>query len=450
MFVRFTDVAAITCMAKRRLQLQRSTWLAVWLVAWLVSADAAVFHPVQVESLRYFTKPDSTQLVFDTSVPATDHQMVALRNPDRLIIDVAGGVLAGSLPQAPVNHPAVRGVRAGIRDREHLRLIVDLKKDVMARSRVVAEKSGGHQLVVELYGSGQAIPLDQTVPTHASTPPVAAAIPTTKASVLTRTVGAARPVAAKPSAPRREPSRQATAPVEPRDLVIAIDAGHGGDDPGAHGANGTDEKYVTLAIARRLADLVRQQPGMKPLLIRNGDYYVGLRQRIQKARKHKADLFVSIHADAYASDDARGSSVFTLSEKGATSEAAKWLAERENAADLSGVSLKGKDDVLASVLFDLSQTATQEASQELAQRVLRELSRANNLHYQQVQRAGFAVLKSPDVPSILVETAFISNPEEERKLRDSAHQQLIARSIFSGIRGYLAVNAPPGTRVAAQ
>jgi N-acetylmuramoyl-L-alanine amidase len=236
-----------------------------------------------------------------------------------------------------------------------------------------------------------------------------------------------------------------------RDIVVAIDAGHGGEDPGAVGANGRREKDITLAIARRLERLVRAEPGMRPVLTRTGDYSVGLRKRTQLARKHKADFFVSIHADAFKDQRARGSSVFILSDRGASSEAARWLAEAENAADLvGGVSLDDKDDVLASVLLDLSQTGTRKASLDGAQSVFDQLGKLGEVHAGEVQQAGFVVLKAPDVPSLLVETAFISNPDEERRLRNPAHQQLVAEAILRGIRAYFHKSPPPGTLVAMQ
>ena len=228
-----------------------------------------------------------------------------------------------------------------------------------------------------------------------------------------------------------------------RDLIVAVDAGHGGEDPGARGSKGTKEKVVVLAIARKLASLINKTKGMKAVLVRNGDYYISLRGRMRKARKARADLFISIHADAFRQKSVRGSSVFTLSRKGATSEAARWLAAKENAADMvGGVSLDDKSDLLASVLMDLSQTATREASMDVATRVLSSLGKVGKRHSSHVQKAGFAVLKSPDIPSILVETAFISNPTEEMKLRSSAHQTRVAKAIFSGIRDYFAVRAP--------
>ncbi len=235
-----------------------------------------------------------------------------------------------------------------------------------------------------------------------------------------------------------------------KDVVIAIDAGHGGDDPGATGPNGLREKDVTLKIARNLANLINQEYGMKAVLIREGDYFLSLRKRIGKARRHKADLFVSIHADAFKDPRVRGSSVFILSNRGASSEAAKWLAERENAADLiGGVSLDDKDDVLASVLLDLSQTASLEASIGVADRVLGGLKKLGKTHKKHVQSAGFAVLKSPDIPSILVEMAYISNPEEERKLKGKTYQTKLAKAMLNGLKGYFRDHAPEGTLLAS-
>lgn len=234
-----------------------------------------------------------------------------------------------------------------------------------------------------------------------------------------------------------------------RDVVIAIDAGHGGEDPGARGHRGTREKTVVLAIARRFKALVEKEPGMRPVMIRDGDYYISLRGRIKKARQKRADIFISIHADAFHNKKARGSSVYTLSPRGATSEAARWLAESENKADLiGGVSLDDKDDLLASVLLDLSQTASLEASLDVADHILGGLKRVGKVHKRRVQSASFMVLKSPDIPSVLVETAFISNPEEERKLRSKSYQQKLAQALMQGVRKYFHRFPPPGTHLA--
>jgi N-acetylmuramoyl-L-alanine amidase len=232
-------------------------------------------------------------------------------------------------------------------------------------------------------------------------------------------------------------------------VVVAVDAGHGGEDPGALGRRGTREKDVTLAIARRLAALIDREPGMRAVMVRKGDYYVGLRQRIEIARKERADLFISIHADAFRDARVQGASVYTLSRRGASSEAARWLAERENSADLiGGVSLEDKDHILASVLLDLSQTAALQASTDVAERVFRRLKQVGRVHNDRVQEAGFVVLKSPDIPSILVETAFISNRTEESRLTDPEHQARLAEAILEGVREYFDYSPPPGTRLA--
>jgi N-acetylmuramoyl-L-alanine amidase len=228
--------------------------------------------------------------------------------------------------------------------------------------------------------------------------------------------------------------------------VIAIDAGHGGDDPGAKGPRGALEKDVVLGIARELAALIDKEPGMRAVLVRDGDYYIGLRNRARKARAHQADLLISIHADAFSDPSVHGSTVYVVSPRGASNEMARWVAERENASDLAGgVSLEDKDDLLKTVLLDLSQSASIEASMEVGGKVLRQLKRVGKTHKSTVQQAGFMVLKSPDIPSILVETAFISNPTEERRLKDPSHQRKVAQAITNGVRSYYAEKALGGT-----
>jgi N-acetylmuramoyl-L-alanine amidase len=252
-----------------------------------------------------------------------------------------------------------------------------------------------------------------------------------------------------PAAHPDQPIRVKHAPTDARDLIIAIDAGHGGEDPGAIGKNGTREKDVVLAIARELALKINAEPGMRSILTRNGDYFVPLRDRMRRARAQQADLFVSIHADAAHDRSVDGSSVYILSQRGATDEASRWLAERENASDLiGGVSLDDKDDVLASVLLDLSQSASLNASQVAAERVLHQLTQAGEVRKHEVQQARFMVLKSPDIPSMLVETAYISNPLEEQRLRTPAHQAKLADAIRRGVHDYFYANPPMGTRIA--
>ncbi|MDH3971892.1 MAG: N-acetylmuramoyl-L-alanine amidase, partial [Gammaproteobacteria bacterium] len=358
---------------------------------WLAVQGMALAGAVNFENVRLWAAPDHTRVVFDTSAAVTPKKVFVLQNPDRLVIDVPAAQAASVLTSTKAAG-LVTGVRAARNDQNTLRIVLELKQTAEPRTFTLKpNEKYGHRLVVDLYGAR------------------------TTAGVSKKKV-VKKSVAEKPAALR--------------DLVIAIDAGHGGEDPGARGSRGTKEKTVVLAIARQLAELVRKEPGMRPVLIREGDYYIGLRQRINKARKHNADLFISIHADAFRDKRAHGSSVFVLSRRGASSEMGRWLANQENAADLAGgVSLDDKDDLLAEVLLDLSQSATIEASHEVAANMLGGLKRLGKTHKSTVQRAGFVVLKSPDIPSILVETAFISNPQEESKLRDKRHQKKLAKAM---------------------
>jgi N-acetylmuramoyl-L-alanine amidase len=288
----------------------------------------------------------------------------------------------------------------------------------------------------------------QNSPAGPAAPPPASAAG--KPAEPTATIEAARPSPANPATtPLTGPTmRQGRGE---RTIIVAIDAGHGGEDPGARGRRGTNEKDVTLAIARKLKEVIDREPSMRGVLVRDGDYFIPLHGRVQKARRLNADLFVSVHADSFVRPDARGSSVFALSENGATSAAARWLAKKENDADLiGGVNLDVADPYLRQTLLDLSQTATINDSLKLARSVLDRLGRVNTLHKGSVEQAGFAVLKSPDIPSILVETAFISNPAEEKKLTDEAYQYKLAESIFHGIKNYFAQNpALARSRIAA-
>jgi len=379
---------------------------------WLAVQGLALAGTVTFENVRLWAAPDHTRVVFDTSAAVTPKKVFTLQNPDRLVIDVPAAQ-ASSVLSSTTAAGLVTGVRSAKNDQNTLRIVLELKQAAEPRTFTLKpNEKYGHRLVVDLYGAK------------------------TTAGVSKKKV-VKKSVADKPAALR--------------DLVIAIDAGHGGEDPGARGSRGTKEKTVVLAIARELAELVRKEPGMRPVLIREGDYYIGLRQRINKARKHNADLFISIHADAFRDKRAHGSSVFVLSRRGASSEMGRWLANQENSADLAGgVSLDDKDDLLAEVLLDLSQSATIEASHEVAANMLGGLKRLGKTHKSTVQRAGFVVLKSPDIPSILVETAFISNPQEENKLRDKRHQKKLARAMLTGIRDYFGNNPPPGTHMVAR
>jgi N-acetylmuramoyl-L-alanine amidase len=364
---------------------------------------------LSVDGLRLWGAPDHTRLVFDTS-GAVNHTILSLSNPDRLVIDIQNADLRVSLPQAAAEDRFVVGLRSASRNKSDLRVVLDLKQGISPKSFVLKPNSQyGHRLVVDLYGTSEEVSKTLTV------------------------------------------KKSANQNTGLRDVIIAIDAGHGGEDVGASGPSRTREKDVVLAIARKLKRLIDAEPGMRAVMTRDGDYYVGLRKRMAIAREHKADLFVSIHADAFRDPRVRGASVYTLSSRGASSEAARWLAESENASDLvGGVSLDDKDDLLASVLLDLSQTATRQASMEAADGIYGQLKRLGKVHGKRVQQAGFVVLKSPDIPSLLVETAFISNPTEERRLRDSAHQGQLAKSLLQGIRSYFHSTPPPGTYLAAK
>ncbi len=367
------------------------------------------------------------RVTLDTS-SVTSHALFTLERPDRIVIDLRKTRRASAM-KMPDGVGLVDTVRSGARPGGTLRIVLELKSRAPARSQwQVADSGSGKQLVVTL---GKTALADDASPQTSATR------------------SASRDLAT-PTTIEPKPVRATHAPGDgDRDVVIAVDAGHGGIDPGATGRNGTREKDVVLAIARSLAARINAEPGMRAVLIRDSDYFVVLRDRMLKARAAKADLFVSIHADSIQDRSITGASVYVLSERGASNEAARWLAERENAADLmGGVKLDDKDQSLASVLLDLSQTANLSASMTAAERVLSELDRSVEVRKPRVQQAGLIVLKSPDIPSMLVETGYISSPSEESRLKSSRHQELVADTIFSGLRGYFEVNPPAGTRLA--
>jgi N-acetylmuramoyl-L-alanine amidase len=363
---------------------------------------AAPAYAVEVRALRLWAGPDNTRVVLDLS-GSTQHSLSVLQNPDRVVLDVSGASLSPHVGAPPATG-AIKQVRMAKRPNGELRIVFDLSRPIHAKSFLAEpNKQYGYRLVIDLGGAG------------AAETPVK--------------VEHARPDA--------------------RDLIIAVDAGHGGDDPGAIGKYGTQEKDVVLAIARALAQRVNAEPGMRAVLTRDGDYFVPLRDRMRRARAQQADLFVSIHADSIRDRSVDGSSVYILSQRGATDEASRWLAERENASDLiGGVSLDDKGDVLASVLLDLSQSASLSASQVAAEHVLHQLNQVGEIRKPQVQQARFMVLKSPDIPSMLVETAYISNPQEEMRLRGATQQAKLATAIHQGVRAYFYDDPPPGTRIA--
>ena len=394
-------------------------WLAP--VAW---ADAA-----RIASARLWPAQEYTRVIFESATPI-EHQLVVLRDPGRLVLDLArierSDELAALASRVQPADPYITAIRVGQPAGGFLRVVLDLKSEI--RPQVFALKpvaEFGHRLVIDLY------------PVNA-VDPLMALLDRERADTMTPAPTAPEP---RREAARSEPSASASHKTPPRRITVALDPGHGGEDPGAVGRRGTYEKNVVLAIARKLKQNL--DPDTRVMLTRNDDFYVPLADRVKKARRVQADLFVSIHADAFRESSARGSSVFALSDHGATSAAARWLAQRENAADLiGGVNLDVNDPVLARTLLDLSQTAQISDSLKVGRQILDGIGTHNALHKATVEQAGFAVLKAPDIPSILVETAFISNPDEELMLRNPRHQQRFADSIADGIRRYFAKSPP--------
>ncbi|MDI9244870.1 N-acetylmuramoyl-L-alanine amidase [Marinobacter sp. CHS3-4] len=367
---------------------------------------------VNVESVRIWPAPDHTRLVLDVG-DSVDHNIFSLTGPARLVIDLKNTRLKADFGALDLSGSPVRRIRSAPRNGNDLRVVLDLKSDIKPRSfQLEPNQQYGHRLVVDLIDEGAKNAREEAKPT------------------VTDSANGKR------------------------DIVVVIDAGHGGEDPGAIGPRGTREKDVVLNMARRLADLIEEKPGYTARLTRTGDYYIDLRSRTILARKHNADLFVSVHADAFRTPQPRGASVFALSQRGATSETARWLAKTENRSDLiggaGGVSLDGRDDTLAGVLLDLSMTASINSSLGVGSSILNELGGVAKLHKTGVEQAAFAVLKSPDIPSILVEAGFISNPTEEKNLSSAAYQRKLSHAVFRGIDEYFRKTPPPGTLLAWQ
>ena len=393
------------------MQHQRSLQQGLAVLLCLIASSALA---TSVNNIRIHASPEKTRLVFDVAAPR-EHTLFMLENPLRLVIDMPATTLAKqprrqSWRAKDLTNTALKKIRFSSAKQPDLRVVLELDATVKPRSFLLKP--------VAQYGDRLVIDLFRQTALESSKPP-------SKAAHSVR-----------------------------RDIVIAIDPGHGGEDPGSIGPGRTFEKTVVLAIAQALAMKVNQTPGFKAILTRQGDYYLEHRKRTQIAREQKADVFISIHADAWKTAQPSGASVFAISQRGATSETARWIAEKENRADLIGgvgnVSLDDKDDVLAGVLLDLSMTASLGASLEMGQQVLEAIKPINKLHKKSVEQASFIVLKSPDIPSILVETGFISNPGEERKLRSKAHQQKIAQAIFDGVYAYFEDRPPEGTAFAAK
>ena len=382
-----------------------------------------------VNSTRIWPASEYTRLTLESDAPI-NYSLILLKNPNRVVLDLIDVTLTSEIKKLPGKVSAdnlyIRALRVGQFKLGVLRLVLDLKSEVKPQAFVLKPVGDyGHRLVLDIYPISPPDPLMALSNEGAVKSAQANASEHIQSDRKSRTTG------------NKEPSSTI------RVITIAIDPGHGGEDPGAMSKRGTHEKNITLAIARKLKAKIDAEPNMRAALTRDGDYFLSLPMRLEKARKLKADLFVSIHADAFVKPHARGSSVFTLSERGATSAAARWLAKKENDADLiGGVNLDTKDPYLNKTLLDLSLSQTREDSHTLAREVLSEIGEINHLHKSNVEQAGFAVLKSPDIPSILVETAFISNPAEERKLLNKAYQDKMAQAMLDGIKRYFSKNPP--------
>jgi len=377
----------------------------------LMLVTLSVSAGVAVESVRIWPAPDHTRLVLDMG-STVDHNIFSLSGPSRLVIDLKNSRLKADFSALDLDGSPIRRIRSAPRNGSDLRVVLDLNQDIKPRSfQLQPNQQYGHRLVVDLIEEGAREARQEAQPT-----------------VTESTNGK-------------------------RDIVVVVDAGHGGEDPGAIGPRGTQEKDVVLNMARTLADMIEKKPGYTAKLTRTGDYYIDLRSRTILARKHNADLFVSVHADAFRTPQPRGASVFALSQRGATSETARWLAKSENRSDLiggaGGVSLEGRNDMLAGVLLDLSMTASINSSLGVGSTILDQLGNVAELHKKGVEQAAFAVLKSPDIPSILVEAGFISNPQEEKNLTSAAYQRKLANAVSRGIDDYFSRTPPPGTLLAA-
>ena len=409
----------------------------ILLLFWLPSA----FAEVAITSTRIWPAQDYTRLTLESKQPIR-YNLFTLTGPDRLVIDLEdveiNAALNDLVGKIGNDDPYIKSVRVGHFKPGVVRLVMDLKAQVKPQLfSLIPVAEYGHRLVLDVYPLVAIDPL-MALAQQGETK-LAASEPEAASNAVEAPAVAIKPEIVVPIA--NKPAATVFPELRNRILLIAVDAGHGGEDPGARGRRGTHEKDVTLSIARRLKAQIDDTPGMRAILIRDGDYFIPLGGRVEKARKAHADLFVSVHADAFVRANAHGSSVFALSEHGATSASANWLAKKENEADLiGGVNLSVKDPYLARTLLDLSQTATISDSLKLARHVLKELGGINTLHRGRVEQAGFAVLKSPDTPSILVETAFISNPTEELRLKDDAYQDKLARAVLGGIKRYFSQN----------
>lgn len=426
--------AAISDCRNVRTHLIFVTWFVAAVLLFLPLCNSA-FADIKVSSVRVWPAPEYTRLTLESAQPIK-YSLSIVKNPDRVAIDLEQVMLTPELEQLAdridAADPYIQSVRIGRFKPGILRLVLDLKTQAVPQAFVLKPVGDyGHRLVLDLYPVVPPDPLMALLNENTTATLQTDANPDTNINSKVETRSARTSVSKKHK------------PEMIRLITVAIDPGHGGEDPGAISQRGTHEKNITLAIAKKLKAKIDKEPNMRAALTREGDYFISLPMRLVKARQLNADLFVSVHADAFIKPHARGSSVFALSERGATSAAARWLAKKENDADLiGGVNLDIKDPYLKQTLLDLSQTATINDSLKLGREVLSEIGDINHLHKTSVEQAGFAVLKSPDIPSILVETAFISNPDEEKKLRDGAYQDKLADAILAGIKRYFANNPP--------
>ena len=422
----------------------------------LISSNLVYAESFEIKNIRVAKNGYTTRIVFDTN-NAPNYKLFTLNNPSRVVIDFQGAKLATAIDQSVFKDSLVQKLRHAQNTQNKLRVVLDLKQTTIPKSFLLPpHKNSSHRLVVDLKTGDK--PVNKTAEAlkrrnaPQTTPAKLAKVTPQKSTAAKKTVIKPEPI--KQTAAKQVksgPNTTNTQNKKLREFIVAIDPGHGGKDPGAIGYAGTREKDVVLQISNRLARLINAEPGMRAILIRSSDKFLTLRGRIKKAKDANADMFISVHADAVENRKVRGSSVYVLSKNGASSEAAKILAQSQNQSDVTigGVNLDGKDEVFTKVMLDLSKTATIDASTELAKSVIKELSRLGKTR-RHVEHAGFAVLKSLDIPSILVETAFISNVTEERKLRSPEHQQKLAASIFKGVKIYVAKNAPEDTILASR
>jgi N-acetylmuramoyl-L-alanine amidase len=422
---------------RRALERILSAKVLAGLFALLVSqfAIAGAATSARVSAVRIWPAPEYTRITLESADPL-QYQLSTIKDPERLVLDLEGvdfeSVQQAFAGKVAENDPYVGNLRVGRFKPGVVRVVLDLKTDVKPQIFMLAPVGEyGYRVVLDIYPAHPADPILALLQkSELSAEPSPGPLPDDAEN-------------AKPAPKAKHPGKDRRQPAAARLITIAVDAGHGGEDPGAKGRRGTYEKTVTMTIARKFKSLIDAEPNMRALLIRDGDYFLDLRARVEKARLVNADVFVSVHADSFVKPHARGSSVFALSERGATSVAAQELAKRENDADfIGGFNIKSKDPYLKMTIADLSLTQQISDSLKLARAVLGELGDVNSLHRGRVEQAGFAVLKAPEIPSILVETAFISNPDEEKRLNDDAYQEKIARAILRGVKSYLAKNPP--------